>query len=99
MSGGQAGTPGGCRRRASREAGLGPTLQAYATLSGLAVYFGYGIWHSKENQQELPGLTATRGSLEETVQALDSLNPEDTARLSPNLTSLRRIAPKREIQT
>nr|XP_044631625.1 LOW QUALITY PROTEIN: cationic amino acid transporter 4-like [Equus asinus] len=65
-------------------------------LIGLVVYFVYGIWHSKENQRELPGLTA---SLEETVQALDSLNPEDTAHLSPNLTSLRRIAPKREIQT
>ncbi|XP_004694983.1 PREDICTED: cationic amino acid transporter 4 [Condylura cristata] len=45
-------------------------------LLGLAVYFGYGIWHSKENQRELPGLTATRyvvfpsGSLEETVQAV-----------------------------
>ncbi|KAG8521935.1 Cationic amino acid transporter 4 [Galemys pyrenaicus] len=45
-------------------------------LLGLAVYFGYGIWHSKENQRELSGLTATRyvvfpsGSLEETVQAV-----------------------------
>nr|XP_023502767.1 mitotic-spindle organizing protein 2-like isoform X3 [Equus caballus] len=43
-------------------------------LIGLVVYFGYGIWHSKENQQELPGLTATRGSLEETVQALQPLS-------------------------
>ncbi|XP_012668128.1 cationic amino acid transporter 4-like [Otolemur garnettii] len=45
-------------------------------LMGLAVYFGYGIWHSKENQREPPGLTITRyvvfpsGSLEETVQAI-----------------------------
>uniref|UniRef100_A0A8C4L1C2 Cationic amino acid transporter C-terminal domain-containing protein n=1 Tax=Equus asinus TaxID=9793 RepID=A0A8C4L1C2_EQUAS len=39
-------------------------------LIGLVVYFGYGIWHSKENQQELPGLTATCGSLEKTAQAL-----------------------------
>ena len=40
------------------------------------VYFGYGIWHSKENQRELPGVTITRyvvfpsGSLEETVQVV-----------------------------
>ncbi|XP_070484828.1 cationic amino acid transporter 4-like isoform X5 [Equus przewalskii] len=27
-------------------------------LIGLLVYFGYGIWHSKENQRELPGLLA-----------------------------------------
>lgn len=40
------------------------------------MYFGYGIWHSKANQQETPELTTTRyvvfssGSLEETVQAV-----------------------------
>ncbi|KAM5189280.1 cationic amino acid transporter 4 isoform 1-T1 [Callospermophilus lateralis] len=45
-------------------------------LIGLAVYFGYGIWHSKANQQEPPELTTTRyvvfssSSLEETVQAV-----------------------------
>uniref|UniRef100_A0A2K6FGZ7 Solute carrier family 7 member 4 n=2 Tax=Propithecus coquereli TaxID=379532 RepID=A0A2K6FGZ7_PROCO len=45
-------------------------------LIGLAVYFGYGIRHSKQNQQEAPGPTATQyvvfpsGSLEETVQAV-----------------------------
>ncbi|XP_017376448.1 cationic amino acid transporter 4 [Cebus imitator] len=45
-------------------------------LLGLAVYFGYGIWHSKENRREPPGTNATsyvvfpRGSLEETVQAV-----------------------------
>ncbi|XP_074247351.1 cationic amino acid transporter 4 isoform X2 [Saimiri boliviensis] len=45
-------------------------------LLGLAVYFGYGIWHSKENQREPPGTNTTsylvfpRGSLEETVQAV-----------------------------
>nr|XP_044631675.1 cationic amino acid transporter 4-like [Equus asinus] len=45
-------------------------------LIGLTVYFGYGIWHSKENQQELPGLTATHGSLEETAQALQPLSQD-----------------------
>nr|XP_044630990.1 cationic amino acid transporter 4-like [Equus asinus] len=45
-------------------------------LIGLMVYFGYGIWHSKENQQELPGLTATHGSLEETAQALQPLSQD-----------------------
>uniref|UniRef100_A0A8C9PDF2 Solute carrier family 7 member 4 n=1 Tax=Spermophilus dauricus TaxID=99837 RepID=A0A8C9PDF2_SPEDA len=45
-------------------------------LIGLAVYFGYGIWHSKANQQEPPELITTRyvvfssSSLEETVQAV-----------------------------
>ncbi|EPY73085.1 hypothetical protein CB1_043508003 [Camelus ferus] len=45
-------------------------------LIGLTVYFCYGIWHSKENRREPPGLTATRyvvfpsGSLEGTVQAV-----------------------------
>uniref|UniRef100_A0A8D2B3S7 Solute carrier family 7 member 4 n=1 Tax=Sciurus vulgaris TaxID=55149 RepID=A0A8D2B3S7_SCIVU len=45
-------------------------------LIGLTVYFGYGIWHSKANQQDPPELTTTRyvvfpsGSLEETVQAV-----------------------------
>ncbi|KAB1255682.1 Cationic amino acid transporter 4 [Camelus dromedarius] len=45
-------------------------------LIGLTVYFCYGIWHSKENRREPPGLTATHyvvfpsGSLEGTVQAV-----------------------------
>ncbi|XP_046496682.1 cationic amino acid transporter 4-like [Equus quagga] len=39
-------------------------------LLGLGVYFGYGIWHSKENQQEQPRLTGPHGSLEEMVPAL-----------------------------
>ncbi|XP_053445368.1 cationic amino acid transporter 4-like [Nycticebus coucang] len=50
-------------------------------LLGLAVYFSYGIWHSKENQQEPPELTVTRyvvfpsGSLEETVQTVQAVQP------------------------
>nr|XP_023502522.1 cationic amino acid transporter 4-like [Equus caballus] len=39
-------------------------------LMGLAVYFGYGIWHSKENQREWQVLTAPHSSLEEMVPAL-----------------------------
>lgn len=40
------------------------------------VYFGYGIWHSKENHQELQQPATARyvvfpnGSLEERVQAV-----------------------------
>ncbi|XP_069353465.1 cationic amino acid transporter 4 [Eulemur rufifrons] len=56
-------------------------------LIGLAVYFGYGIRHSKQNQQEAPGPTATRyvvfpsGSLEETVQAVQP--PSQAPALAP----------------
>lgn len=45
-------------------------------LIGLMVYFGYGIWHSKENHQELQQSATARyvvfpnGSLEERVQAV-----------------------------
>uniref|UniRef100_A0A8C0ABT3 Cationic amino acid transporter C-terminal domain-containing protein n=1 Tax=Bos mutus grunniens TaxID=30521 RepID=A0A8C0ABT3_BOSMU len=43
-------------------------------LIGLLVYFGYGIWHSKENWREPPGLVTARyvafsdGRVEETVR-------------------------------
>ncbi|XP_070076011.1 cationic amino acid transporter 4-like isoform X2 [Equus przewalskii] len=43
-------------------------------LIGFVVYFVYGIWHSKENQRELPRLTATDSGLEEMVQALQPLS-------------------------
>ncbi|EGW09598.1 Cationic amino acid transporter 4 [Cricetulus griseus] len=45
-------------------------------LVGLVVYFGYGVWHSKENQREPLELTTAHyvvfpsSSLEETVQAV-----------------------------
>ncbi|KAG8455778.1 hypothetical protein GDO86_001826 [Hymenochirus boettgeri] len=51
---------------------------------GLMVYFGYGIWHSKENLREPtnPSVTARyvvfpSSSLEETVQQIQP-NPQDT---------------------
>ncbi|XDB58952.1 hypothetical protein AB1E18_012357 [Capra hircus] len=43
-------------------------------LMGLSVYLGYGVWHSKENWREPPGLVTARhaafpnGRLEETAQ-------------------------------
>lgn len=51
-------------------------LRLTPTPAGLVVYFGYGIWHSKENQREPLELTTAHyvvfpsGSLEETVQAV-----------------------------
>lgn len=66
----------GCRRRARKAKGWDLPPQACATPAGLVVYFGYGIWHSKENQEELQWPATTRyvvfpnGSLEETVQAV-----------------------------
>lgn len=51
-------------------------LRLTPTPAGLLVYFGYGIWHSKENQREPLELTTAHyvvfpsGSLEETVRAV-----------------------------
>lgn len=80
MSEGQAGALGGLQEGLQEEGkegkGLRPAPQACTTPAGLLVYFGYGIWHSKENQQELQWPATTRyvvfpdGSLEETVQAV-----------------------------
>lgn len=59
-------------------------------LIGLLVYFGYGIWHSKENQQEIQWPATTRyvvfpdGSLEETVQAVQP--PSQALVQEPNRT-------------
>nr|XP_014723562.2 cationic amino acid transporter 4 [Equus asinus]XP_044631350.1 cationic amino acid transporter 4 [Equus asinus] len=53
-------------------------------LLGLAVYFGYGIWHSKENQQKRPGLAVPLGSLEEMVPALQP--PSQTPAQEPSHT-------------
>ncbi|KAM4827811.1 cationic amino acid transporter 4 isoform 1-T3 [Thomomys bottae] len=51
-------------------------------LIGLAVYFGYGIWHSKENQREPPEPTTAHyvvfpsGGLEETVETVQPTSQE-----------------------
>ena len=69
------------RRDASRtHASCRPVLEPLLSLSpaaGLLVYFGYGIWHSKENLREpKPQRVSARyvvfpsGSLEERVQAV-----------------------------
>lgn len=58
------------------QVGLGPAPHAHAQPAGLVVYFGYGIWHSKENQREPLELTTAHyvvfpsSSLEETVQTV-----------------------------
>lgn len=53
------------------------------------MYFGYGIWHSKENQREAPELTTTRyvvfpsTSLEETVQTVQPTSQVPAREPSP----------------
>lgn len=62
--------------RPKRAGGSDLALTLSPTPAGLVVYFGYGIWHSKENQREPLELTTARyvvfpsSSLEETVQAV-----------------------------
>lgn len=62
-------------------------LTSLSLTPGLLVYFGYGIWHSKENLQEpRPQRVSARyvvfpsGSLEETVQAVQP-SPQPAAGL------------------
>lgn len=51
-----------------------PAAHACIAPAGLSVYLGYGVWHSKENWREPPGLVTARhaafpdGRLEETAQ-------------------------------
>ena len=53
------------------------------------MYFGYGIWHRKENQREPPELTTTRyvvfpsTSLEETVQTVQPASQAPAQEPSP----------------
>lgn len=61
-------------------------LQMFDVLSGLCVYFGYGIWHSKEGKRELqPKDMAARyvvlpsSSLVETVQSVQPDRQVDAA--------------------
>lgn len=60
--------------------------------TGLLVYFGYGIWHSKENLRELTSCNVSAryvvfpsSSLEETVQAVQP-NPQPSTGLSDMVT-------------
>lgn len=61
---------------------------------GLCVYFGYGIWHSKESLRELPPtdlaaryVVLPSGSLVETVQSVQPEGQVDTSVLQANTSA------------
>lgn len=63
----------------------------FYAFQGLCIYFGYGIWHSKEGKRELqPKDMAARyvvlpsGSLVETVQSVQPEGQVDTDHISPS---------------
>lgn len=70
-------------------------LDSYFVFPGLCVYFGYGIWHSKEGLRELQAkdmaaryVVLPSGSLVETVQSVQPEGQVDMAQhISPSSDS------------